>query len=117
MMVDDSLNTSIEGVYRIACNEKWNRESALDEYVSIIYGWILRETRPWYKHPKWHIHHWSIQFHPLWRLKRRYWDKCCKCGKRGFKGSAMGNWDGDKIWHEDCGKDIIKNAEQVNDNQ
>ena len=98
----DSLYSEITGQFRIGCGEKWNREKALDHYVSVIYGWLLRETRPWYKHPRWHIHHWSIQIHPLRNLKRRYWDKCCKCGKRGFKGAAMGNWNGDKIWHEAC---------------
>lgn len=97
----DSLRDSIKGTFR--GSEKWNREDALDHYVSIIYGWILRKSRPWYKHPRWHIHHWKIQFHPLQKLKRRYWDKCCICGKRGFKTSPIGNWDGDKIWHPECG--------------
>jgi hypothetical protein len=70
--------------------------------ASIIYTDILRKNRKWYQHPKWHIHHWSIQFHPLQNLKRRYWDKCCKCGKRGFKSSAMGDWNGTKLWHQGC---------------
>lgn len=57
---------------------------------------------PCYRHPRWHIRHWKIQFHPIQNLKRRYWDKCCVCGKRGFKSSAIGDWNGTKIWHQEC---------------
>jgi hypothetical protein len=98
----DSLGTNISGIFRIGTASKWKREEALNEYVSIIYGWILRSTRKWYQHPRWHIHHWSIQFRPWQRLKRRYWDKCYKCGKRGFKTSAYSDWNGTKLWHEGC---------------
>lgn len=60
--------------------------------------------RTWWKHPRWHFWHWSLQFHPWQNLKRRWWDKCCVCGKRGFPPgvSACGNWTGDKIWHSTC---------------
>jgi hypothetical protein len=70
--------------------------------IYLIYRCWKRYHRKWYQHPKWHIKHWSIQFHPLQRIKRRYWDKCSVCGKRGFKGSAMGDWNGTKLWHEEC---------------
>jgi hypothetical protein len=72
------------------------------ELFSGVWNNYRRFHRPWYKHPRWHIHHWQIQFHPFQDLKRRYWDKCAVCGKRGFKGSAMGSWDGDRIWHQEC---------------
>lgn len=98
----DSLKDEVLGTFRIGTGEQWNREYALSHYSSIIYGWLLRSNRKWYQHPKWHIHHWNVTFPPLQKLKRRYWDKCCKCGKRGFKGSAMGNWDGDMLWHQEC---------------
>lgn len=101
----DSLRDEINGTFRIGTGSKWKREEALDHYSSIIYGWLLRSTRKWYQHPKWHIRHWQVQFHPFQRIKRRYWDKCCVCGKRGFKGSsAYGNWEGTKIWHSHCDK-------------
>jgi hypothetical protein len=52
--------------------------------ASVIYGDILRKQQKWYQHPRWHIHHWEIQF-DFWRdLKRRYWTKCYICEKRGF---------------------------------
>lgn len=93
----DSLHSYINMKYGV---EK--EEERLKEFVSIISADVMRKIRPWWQHPKWHLHHWKIQFHPWQRLKRRYWDKCCKCGKRGFKGSACGDWDGTKIWHSEC---------------
>ena len=98
----DSLNNDILGTFRIANGEKWNRDDALNGYVSAIYGWLLRSNRKWYHHPKWHIWHWKLQIHPIQQIKRRYWDKCSVCGKRGFKGSAIGDWGGKKIWHQEC---------------
>lgn len=73
-----------------------------EEFVMLLFRAFRSYYRPWYKHPRWHIHHWSIQFRPWQRLKRRYWDKCSVCGKRGFKGSAIGDWDGTRIWHDHC---------------
>jgi hypothetical protein len=98
----DSLRDEILGTFRIGCGEEWKRGYALNHYASIIYGDILRKERKWYQHPKWHIHHWSIDFHPLRNLKRRYWDKCCICGKRGFKSAPYSDWDGTKRWHQEC---------------
>jgi hypothetical protein len=66
----DSLHDAITGKFRISCGEKWDRQEALDNYASCIYGWILREERPWYRHPRWHIHHWRLTCYPLWRRKR-----------------------------------------------
>lgn len=82
------------------------REDHARAFFSAIAGWILRDRRPWYKHPRWHVWHWRFQFHPWQKLKRRWWDKCSVCGKRGFQPgtSAMGSWDGDEIWHEACDK-------------
>lgn len=104
----DSLCPEINGTYRKGTNSVWNRDTALDEYVSIIYGWILRADRPWYKHPKWHIHHWSITFPIFASFRRSWWDKCSVCGKRGFKSSAIGQFNSNKIWHQEC--DSVKNS-------
>lgn len=75
---------------------------AFEEFSISIYRCFRSYYRPWYKHPRWHIAHWRIQFRPWQNFKRRWLDKCCKCGKRGFVGAAYSNWDGDKIWCEKC---------------
>lgn len=74
----DSMDTLIKNKYG------YQREQRVRDAARIIYGWLLRDTRPWYKHPRWHIHHWKLQCHPLQSLKRTLFSKCCKCGK-GFK--------------------------------
>lgn len=101
----DSIGDSVTSKYGIE-----RKEEMLSSFVSIITSDIMRKLQKWYQHPRWHIHHWSIQFHPLQKLKRRYWDKCCICNKRGFKGSAMGDWSGDRIWHQECDNSRIKPA-------
>lgn len=103
----DSMHTQItsEMYYRTVEHDRSkveSRDERIRHFASVVYGDIMRKTRPWYKHPRWHIHHWRIQFHPWQNIKRRYWDKCCVCGKRGFKGAACGDWNGTKLWHMEC---------------
>lgn len=87
-------------------HHKCNSEKEFREMIYLIYRCWKRYYRKWWQHPKWHIHHWSIQIHPLQNIKRRYWDKCCKCGKRGFKSAAMGDWNGTRLWHQECDDSI-----------
>lgn len=65
---------------------KWGGENKREERIrttaSCIYGWILRETRPWYRHPRWHIHHWKIDWHFGHRLLRWWKRRCKRCGGR-----------------------------------
>lgn len=78
-------------------------ENSFVAMFRLIWYSYLRYNRPWYKHPRWHVNHWKLQFHPWQQLKRRYWDKCAICGKRGFKGSAIGmSWEGKEIAHSQC---------------
>lgn len=96
----DSMHDLITGRYGFP-----EKEERINNAAIVVYPYVCRKLRPWYKHPRWHIHHWKIQFHPWQKLKRRYWDKCSKCGKRGFKkhhGGACGNWAGTEIWHSSC---------------
>lgn len=71
--------------------------------------------RSWWRHPRWHFWHWSIQIHPLQRLRRRLLTRCEKCGKGFSKGeSPIGQWSsppnrwfeflrGERgLWHFDC---------------
>lgn len=88
----DSIRDCIVRKYQIGCNvpyTKEKRQEMIRECAEIVYTDIIRRERKWWQHPKWHIHHWSIQFHLYQRIKRRYFDKCAICGKRGFKGAAI----------------------------
>lgn len=49
---------------------------------------ILRAHRPWYRHPRWHVHHWRIQVPMLQRLRRWLFTRCEVCGKRFGWGYA-----------------------------
>lgn len=101
----DSMFDIITRKFQIGTNTPYTEERRkymIENCAEIIYTYILRLNRKWYQHPKWHIHHWEIQFNWFTQLKRRYWDKCCKCGKRGFKSSPFSNWRGTEIWHQHC---------------
>lgn len=112
-------NKEIQYVYEMATSpmdnfqhHKCQNETDFRNTIFLIFRCWKAFHRKWYQHPKWHIHHWSIQFHPIQKIKRRYWDKCSICGKRGFKGAAMGDWGGTKLWHQEC--DHVVNKETHN---
>jgi len=98
----DCGGDDITGKFYLSSNSSLLSKDRFSGMAGMVYTDILRKERKWYQHPKWHINHWSIQFHPLQRLKRKYFDKCSVCGKRGFNGSAMSDWHGTKIWHTEC---------------
>lgn len=93
----DSLHSSITMKYGV---EKM--EYRCNHFADIIFADIMRKEEKWYQHARWHIHHWRIQFRPWQQFKRRFIEKCCKCGVRGFTGNTYGDWDGTKIWCEKC---------------
>lgn len=45
-------------------SNKWNEsfESRMKSLPGIILADIVRKARPWWKHPKFHIHHWRFTF-------------------------------------------------------
>ena len=54
-----------------------------------------RAHRPLWRHPRWHIHHWSVQWHFGQRFNRWAFSKCASCGGRFKWGESpcVGNWD------------------------
>ena len=78
--------------------------------------WRVYRTqhRPWWRHPRWHVHHWRLQVPPLQSLRRWLFDRCEGCGKRlsgsvsavgGWNASRKGRhwWNGKKgLWHSKC---------------
>lgn len=48
------------------------KKEQTDELAAVVYTDIVRKTRPWYRHSRWHIHHWKLQIHwPAFLRKRR----------------------------------------------
>lgn len=91
----DSMNSSIQGRYG---EDREPMEERARRFAAVVYGWILRETRPWYKHPRWHIWHWELQF-PWWQqLCRWLFSRCKDCGRRFRYGESVSarNWDSDR---------------------
>lgn len=108
-------NRELQYVFQLATNPvdnfqgyKNNTLKEFEDFTLLVYRAYKAFKRPWYQHPRWHIHHWSIQWHWWQNLKRRYWLKCCICGKRGFKSSPIGDWDGTRRWHQECDQSIPK---------
>lgn len=69
-----------------ACNDAGKK--AMGELFVCVARNLRREARPWYKHPRWHLHHWSIRVHPWQNLKNWIARKCHVCGKRFRWGEA-----------------------------
>ena len=104
----DSAFNGITGRYGFAVREK-----RIISHANMIYAYILRLERPWWKHPKFHWRHWQLQIHPLNTFKRWLFSRCCKCGK-GFTwgySPITDQWDSDgpqwfkserSVYHSDC---------------
>jgi hypothetical protein len=90
----DSLYDGI--VQTFGADDRHNaRQDRIENMAGTIYGWILREQRPWYKHPRWHLWHWQIQVHPWQQMRRFLLTRCERCG-RGFaygESPVTDSWD------------------------
>jgi hypothetical protein len=62
----------------------------------------LRGRRPWYRHPRWHVYHWRIQWHFGQTLHRWLFSRCATCGRRFPWGySPIGPWNSPKRkWYQ-----------------
>lgn len=95
----DSLHDGLTRKFETGCGEAYTKEARdrrVKSLASTIYGWIARTERRWWQHPKWHLHHWKIQIHPLQQLKRWLFSRCEKCGKRFAWGESpvSSSWHG-----------------------
>ncbi len=64
---------------------------------AVDFWWYMRggRLRPWWRHPRWHVHHLRIQVHSLQNLKRWLFSRCAVCGNRFPWGYApVGPWGG-----------------------
>ena len=91
----DSLTDTITRKFSRKIESPREREDRIRNIACVIYGWILRQTRPWYKHPKWHFWHWKIRVPFVTDFKRWAFSRCCKCGKRFAFGYSpiTDNWN------------------------
>lgn len=89
----DSLHDSIALTFGGAPK----REERIRDMASIIYAWVFRNSRPWYRHPRWHVNHWKINVKPYKMFLRWAFTRCMKCGKRvGWTWNVVGHQ-----WHSD----------------
>jgi hypothetical protein len=107
--------TKENGWYRGAVDEYENLAPETKRVIDFVW-WQWRHklsSRPWWKHPRWHIHHWKIQVPFLLDLKRFLFSRCAHCGKRlpwGYS-PVSNSWHstgpqwfrGEKdVFHRDC---------------
>lgn len=69
-----------------ACTDEGAK--AMGELFVTVARNLRREARPWWRHPRWHVHHWSIRVVPLQNLHRWLTRRCATCGKRFTWGYA-----------------------------
>lgn len=71
-----------------------------DGVVRTVAAALNRHFRPWWKHPRWHVHHWQINV-SLFRNLRRMVQPCATCGKPlGF--GYCPHSSGGKHHHAEC---------------
>lgn len=74
-----------------------------DRAVRLIAAALNRHFRPWWRHPRWHVHHWKFQIHPWQQFKRWAFDRCADC-RKGFRwGESVWGYGDARIFHDGCG--------------
>lgn len=108
----DSLIDSINMKYGVE-----ETKDRVEHFTSVITADIMRKLRPWYKHPRWHIHHWRLTF-PIFRdWYRRNFERCDFCGERIRRQSVFTDWDSTKHWCNTCNnKRHVRPSEPLNQN-
>lgn len=56
----DSMHCSIQGTYG---EDRKPMDERMRRMASVVYGYILRDQRPWWKHVRFHLCHWRFS-HP-----------------------------------------------------
>lgn len=75
--------------------------------VRLIAAALHRRFKPWWRHPRWHVHHWKVNF-DLARNLRRMFQRCAGCGKRfsfGYCPTTFGWGAGGAYYHGECARD------------
>lgn len=94
-VVDQALSLALSPIDNLSSAE------TPKEMVRYIAAALNRRFRPWWRHPRWHVHHWKINF-DLGRNLRRMFSRCPACRKPlGFGYSPFSPGDG-KLYHGPC---------------
>lgn len=85
------------------------QRSDIESFYFCVVRQILYVRRKWWRHPKWHIHHWKLQIHPLQKLRRFLFSRCDVCGGRFKWGEIVYSqapkrrWQGERtVRHDHC---------------
>lgn len=73
---------------------------SVESFVRMLAGIYRRDVRPWWQHPRWHVHHWKVNFNLPRNLKRMF-QPCATCRKPlGFGYCPVS--DGRGLHHGPC---------------
>lgn len=71
-----------------------------ESVIHYVAAALNRRFRPWWRHPRWHVHHWQINF-DVARNLRRMFERCGTCRKPlGFGYCPTSNGNG--LHHSEC---------------
>lgn len=101
-LVRDRHAMAIRLAMNLALNETDNLQTAENpsSFVKSIASALNRRFRPWWKHPRWHLHHWKINF-DLARNLRRMVQPCATC-RRPLGFGYCPTSDGRGLHHSAC---------------
>lgn len=77
---------------------------AAETVLRLMAGALARKFKPWWRHPRWHVHHWKFQVHPWQQFKRWAFARCSDC-RKGFKwGESVWGYGDERTFHFGCGE-------------
>lgn len=123
----------LEYIYHLASSPVDNLQSTVREvkdaetcgdFFRLVDNAYRRYHRPWWRHPRWHVHHWKFQVHSVQQFKRWAFSRCCRCGGRFTWGYAPTTdcWEGTGplwfrserlVYHSDCKRPKDSGADTV----
>lgn len=73
-----------------------------ESLIRLMAAALNRHSRPWWRHPRWHVHHWKINFNLARNIKRALFVRCHGCKKAlGWNCSATSDGGG-RLFHSGC---------------
>lgn len=104
---------------RYSCSNASTPEGMGSLFLTVLRCYMTFQ-RPWYRHPRWHVHHWRFQIHVTQQLKRWLFSRCSTCGGRFTYGycPTTNSWNNTgprwfrsehDVHHGECaGRDVSK---------